>query len=138
MDAFAALLAGAAAELRAAIKALPDGEASAEGFMDNDGVELDRPVRFAVHRARRKSGDITFDFTKSDRAGQGADQFAAVDGRGLRVLFADRRARSEAALQRRHARGGDGSSTRRNTVTNASAPAPVEFLSGGESRSSST
>ena len=48
MDAFAALLAGAANELRAAIKTLPDGEASAVGYMDNDGVELDRPVRFAV------------------------------------------------------------------------------------------
>ena len=60
MEAFAALLHGAAEELRAAIRTLPDGEASAEGFMDNDGVELDRPVRFAV-TVRVKNGKIEFD-----------------------------------------------------------------------------
>jgi N-methylhydantoinase B len=70
MDAFAALLAGAANELRAAIKTLPDGEASAEGYMDNDGVELDRPVRFAV-TVRVDKGEITFDFTNSDRQAKG-------------------------------------------------------------------
>jgi N-methylhydantoinase B len=70
MEAFAALLAGAAAELRAAIKALPDGEASAEGFMDNDGVELDRPVKFAV-TVRVQKGEITFDFTRADRQAKG-------------------------------------------------------------------
>jgi N-methylhydantoinase B len=70
MDAFAALLKGAAEELRAAIKALPDGEASAEGFMDNDGVELDRPVRFAV-TVRVANGEITFDFSNSDRQAKG-------------------------------------------------------------------
>jgi N-methylhydantoinase B len=70
MDAFAALLAGAANELRAAIKTLPDGEASAAGYMDNDGVELDRPVRFAV-TVRVDKGEITFDFTNSDRQAKG-------------------------------------------------------------------
>ena len=70
MDAFAALLAGAANELRAAIKTLPDGEASAVGYMDNDGVELDRPVRFAV-TVRVDSDEITFDFTRSDRQAKG-------------------------------------------------------------------
>jgi N-methylhydantoinase B len=70
MDAFAVLLAGAANELRAAIRILPDGEASAEGFMDNDGVELDRPVRFAV-TVRVEKGEITFDFTNSDRQAKG-------------------------------------------------------------------
>ncbi len=70
MEAFAALLNGAAEELRAAIAALPDGEASAAGFMDNDGVELDRPVRFAV-TVRVERGEITFDFTASDRQAKG-------------------------------------------------------------------
>ena len=69
-ESFAALLDGAAAELRAALKTLPDGEASAEGFMDNDGVELDRPVRFAV-TVRVKNGDIEFDFSASDRQAKG-------------------------------------------------------------------
>jgi N-methylhydantoinase B len=70
MESFAALLQGAAAELRAAIAALPNGEATAEGFMDNDGVELDRPVRFAV-TVRVKDGDIEFDFSGSDRQARG-------------------------------------------------------------------
>jgi N-methylhydantoinase B len=70
MDSFAALLKGAADELRAALKSLPDGEASAEGFMDNDGVELDRPVRFAV-TVRVRDGDIEFDFSNSDRQARG-------------------------------------------------------------------
>ena len=70
MEAFAALLHGAAEELRAAIRTLPDGEASAEGLMDNDGVELDRPVRFAV-TVRVKNGEIEFDVSKSDRQAGG-------------------------------------------------------------------
>lgn len=63
-DAFAAILAGAETELRAAIKALPDGECYAEGFMDSDGVELDKGVRFACE-VRVKNGEITFDFSRS-------------------------------------------------------------------------
>src|SRR5712692_3140501 len=41
IDAFAAVLAGAANELRAAVAELPDGEASAEGFLDSDGVDIE-------------------------------------------------------------------------------------------------
>jgi N-methylhydantoinase B len=70
MDSFAALLKGAADELRAALKTLPNGEASAEGFMDNDGVELERPVRFAV-TVRVRDGDIEFDLSNSDRQARG-------------------------------------------------------------------
>jgi N-methylhydantoinase B len=70
MASFAALLSGAAAELRAAVARLPDGEASAEGFMDSDGVELERPVRFAV-TVRVKQGRISFDFRNSDRQARG-------------------------------------------------------------------
>ena len=69
-EAFAAILGGAADELRAAIAALPEGEASAEGCMDSDGVERDRPVRFAV-TVRVANGTISFDFTKSDRQAKG-------------------------------------------------------------------
>jgi len=70
MDSFAALLKGAADELRTAVAALPNGEASVEGFMDNDGVELERPVRFAV-TVRVNDGDIEFDFSRSDRQARG-------------------------------------------------------------------
>ena len=69
-DAFAAILGGAADELRAAIAALPEGEASAEGYLDSDGIERDRPVRFAV-TVRVANGTISFDFTRSDRQAKG-------------------------------------------------------------------
>ena len=48
IGAFDAILDGAADELRKAIAALPDGTSSAEGFMDDDGVDRDTPVKFAV------------------------------------------------------------------------------------------
>ena len=70
LAAFAAILDGAASELRAAIADLPDGTASAEGYMDDDGVDLDRPVKFAV--TITVSGDtVTFDLSDSDRQARG-------------------------------------------------------------------
>ena len=123
MDAFAALLSGAAAELRTAIKALPNGEASAEGFMDNDGVELDRPVRFAV-TVRVESGDITFDFTKSDRQTKGPMNLrpSMVEACVFYSLIG-------ALDPRLHYNDGMREVVRfkyaPNTVTNASPPAPV-------------
>lgn len=70
IDAFAAILSGAAAELRAAIAALPDGESYGENFMDSDGIERDRPVRYAC-TVRVENGEITFDFTRADRQARG-------------------------------------------------------------------
>src|SRR5437773_9206404 len=61
-DAFAAILKGAAEELRAAITRLPEGTASAEGFLDSDGVELERPIKLAVTIAI-KDGVVSFDFS---------------------------------------------------------------------------
>src|SRR5438309_357425 len=46
--AFAAILKGAADELRAAIARLPEGSASAEGYLDSDGIEVDKPIKLAV------------------------------------------------------------------------------------------
>ena len=69
-QAFAAILDGAAAGLRAAVAALEEGSASAEGFMDSDGVDVDRPVRFAV-TVTVAGGLVTFDFTASDRQARG-------------------------------------------------------------------
>jgi N-methylhydantoinase B len=123
MDAFAALLAGAAQELRAAIKALPDGEASAAGFMDNDGVELDRPVRFAV-TVRVANGEITFDFTNSDRQAKGPINlrpsmveacvfYSLIGALDPKLHFNDG---MREVVRFKYAP---------NTVTNASAPAPV-------------
>ena len=69
-DAFAAILKGAADELRTAIAKLPEGESSAEGLLDSDGVVLDRPIRLAVTVAIR-SGVASFDFSNSDPQARG-------------------------------------------------------------------
>jgi N-methylhydantoinase B len=69
-DAFAAILKGAADELRTAIAKLPAGESSAEGLLDNDGVVLDKPVKLAVTIAI-KDGIASFDFSASDPQARG-------------------------------------------------------------------
>jgi N-methylhydantoinase B len=68
--AFAAILKGAADELRAAIAQLPEGTSSAEGFLDSDGIEVDKPIRLAVSVAM-KDGIASFDFSKSDPQAKG-------------------------------------------------------------------
>jgi N-methylhydantoinase B len=123
MGSFAALLAGAAAQLRAALKELPDGEASAEGFMDTDGVELDRPVRFAV-TIRVDKGDITFDFSNSDRQAKGPINLrpSMIEACVFYSLIG-------ALDPKLHFNDGMRDVVKfvyaPNTVTNASAPAPV-------------
>ncbi len=69
-DAFAAILKGAADELRAAIATLPAGEAAAEGFLDSDGVAVDTPVKLAV-RIAIADGTASFDFSDSDPQAKG-------------------------------------------------------------------
>ena len=63
-DAFATILHGAADALRAAIKRLPERTVSAEGLLDSDGVEVDKPVKLAV-TVSIKDGLATFDFSDS-------------------------------------------------------------------------
>jgi N-methylhydantoinase B len=69
-DAFAAILKGAADELRAAIGKLPEGESSAAGLLDSDGVAVDTPVKLAVTVAV-KDGLASFDFSRSDPQARG-------------------------------------------------------------------
>jgi len=69
-DAFAAILKGAADELRAAIAELPEGESSAQGLLDSDGVTVDQPVKLAVTVAV-KDGMASFDFSQSDPQARG-------------------------------------------------------------------
>jgi N-methylhydantoinase B len=69
-DAFAAILKGAADQLRAAIAKLPAGESSAEGLLDSDGVVIDKPVKLAVTVAI-KQGTASFDFSASDPQARG-------------------------------------------------------------------
>jgi N-methylhydantoinase B len=68
--AFAAILKGAADELRAAIARLPEGTSSAEGYLDSDGIDVDKPIKLAVTVAI-KDGMARFDFTKSDPQARG-------------------------------------------------------------------
>ncbi len=65
MDAFAAILNGAAAELRSRITKLPSGSASAEGFIDNDGVVIGKSIKLAV-TINIADGMAEFDFSNSD------------------------------------------------------------------------
>src|SRR5262249_33305857 len=69
-DAFAAILRGAADELKAAIAKLPEGTSSAEGFLDSDGVVVDQPIKLAVTVAI-KDGLAYFDFSNSDPQAKG-------------------------------------------------------------------
>jgi N-methylhydantoinase B len=69
-EAFAAILKGAGDELRAAIARLPEGESSAEGLLDSDGVVVDKPVKLAVTVAI-KDGLAHFDFSNSDPQARG-------------------------------------------------------------------
>ena len=70
MKSFAAILKAAADEMQAAINALPDGVASADGYMDDDGVEMDKGVYFAV-TITKKGDNITFDFSNSQAQAKG-------------------------------------------------------------------
>jgi len=122
-EAFAAILQGAAQELRAAIAKLEPGEAYAEGLLDSDGVTVDQPIKLAV-KITIGDGLATFDFSGSDPQARGpvnlrpsmveacvfyaligclGPKLAFNDGMRdvVRLLFAPR------------------------TITNAEAPAPV-------------
>ena len=69
-ETFAAILSGAANELRAAIAALPEGEASAESFLDSDGIEIEHALKLAV-TVTIKDGMACFDFSRSDPQARG-------------------------------------------------------------------
>ena len=69
-QAFAAILAGAADELEGAIAKLPEGRASAEGFLDSDGVVVAQPVKLAV-TITIAGGRAAFDFSASDPQAKG-------------------------------------------------------------------
>jgi N-methylhydantoinase B len=68
--AFAGILKGAADEVAGAIARLPEGTASAEGFLDSDGVVLEQPVKLAVTITIR-GGHANFDFSASDPQARG-------------------------------------------------------------------
>jgi N-methylhydantoinase B len=63
VEAFAGILKGAIAKL-------PNGTASAEGFLDSDGVVVEQPVKLAVTITIRDGG-AGFDFSNSDPQAKG-------------------------------------------------------------------
>jgi N-methylhydantoinase B len=65
MAAIEAMTAASAREFRAALAVLPDGTHEAEGFLDSDGVDQDRPVRLHA-RATMERGELTIDLTGCD------------------------------------------------------------------------
>jgi N-methylhydantoinase B len=69
-EVFAVILKGAADELAAALAGLPEGAFSAEGLLDNDGVNVEQPVKLAVTITVR-NGTATFDFSNSDPQARG-------------------------------------------------------------------
>jgi N-methylhydantoinase B len=70
IGAFDAILSGAAEELQAAIRAMPDGVSTATGFMDDDGIDRDLPVKFSV-TVTVAGDDIAFDFSQSGPQAKG-------------------------------------------------------------------
>ena len=123
IDAFRAILDGAAEELRAAIAELPDGTASAVGYMDDDGVDLDTPVKFAA-TITVKGDRATFDFSDSGPQARGPVNlrpsmveacvfYSLIGSLGPDLHFNDG---MRDAVDLVYAP---------NTVTNASPPAPV-------------
>ena len=59
-----------AGRLRDALKAWPDGSSQADGVLDHDLIDFDRPLR--IHLTVEKQGDrILFDFTGSDAQAKG-------------------------------------------------------------------
>lgn len=123
MDAFAAILEGAAAELRSRIAALPQGTSSAEGFIDNDGVDIDKPIKLAV-TITMADGFAEFDFSASDPQTRGPMNlrpsmieacvfYALIGSLGPNLQFND--GMSDCIRLK----------FRDKTVTNASAPAAV-------------
>ena len=61
---FNQLLDKTAEHVRSEISQWPDGSTEAEAILENDGVELDKPIRLHL-RTTKKGSALTFDFTQS-------------------------------------------------------------------------
>ena len=121
---FNAILDGAAEELRKAIAALPDGVSSAEGYMDDDGVDRDTPVKFAV-TITIDGDNAIFDYSNSGPQARGPVNLrpAMVEACTFYCLV------GALGPHDLHYNGGMADVVEMkfapNTVTNASPPAPV-------------
>jgi N-methylhydantoinase B len=88
LDAIEQLMDSSERRLREALKRVPDGEASAENFLDGDGV-VERPIRVAL-RAVKRGDSITLDFTGSDKqtAGPASAVVHAIEAAAIGALLA--------------------------------------------------
>ena len=121
--AFAAILRGSADALRAELAKLPPGRSSAEGLIDSDGVELNKPVKLAV-TISIADGAATFDFSDSAPQAKGPINlrpsmveacvfYALIGSLGPRLHFNDGMRDCVTFV------------FAPNTVTNAAPPSPV-------------
>ena len=122
-DAMDAIIAASDRSFRAAIDGLPDGEHQSEGFLDNDGVDQDRPVKLHVRIAVR-DGDVHFDFSECAPQTRGPAnlRLAMVEACVFYCLIGFLDAKipySDAARQRVRFTFGD------RTVLNPAPPAPT-------------
>ena len=92
---FAAILKGAADELRAAIARAAGGRRRRRRASSTATASRSTSRSSSPSPSRSRTASRSFDFSDSDPQAQRAGQPAAVDGRGLRVLFADRQPRAE-------------------------------------------
>ena len=74
-----------AKQLRAELQAWPDGEATAEGFLDHDGADKDTPIRVAV-RAVKKGDRLSLDFTGTADQAQGPVNLIATIARSSALM----------------------------------------------------
>jgi N-methylhydantoinase B len=70
LEAFGLLQDRAETLFRAELAGLPDGEVEAEWFLDSDGADLDKPVRFHV-RLTKSGSNVEVDYTGSDPQAKG-------------------------------------------------------------------
>src|SRR5262249_62045672 len=80
---------------RAQIKAIPDGDYAFEDYLDDDGVDLGRRVKFAV-TIRVRGSSMTFDFTGTDPQVRGP--FNSVPASTMSAVYYAVRAISDASI----------------------------------------
>jgi N-methylhydantoinase B/oxoprolinase/acetone carboxylase alpha subunit len=89
------LLARAERLTRAQIETIPDGDYAFEDWLDDDGVDIGRPVKIAV-TLRVRGSSITFDFTGSDPQVRGP--FNSVPASTMSAVYYAVRAISDASI----------------------------------------
>jgi N-methylhydantoinase B len=79
------LIDASAHRLDAELRQWADGEVEAEGFLDHDGVNKERPVRIHV-TARKRGGRLTLDFTGTSPQGAGPVNLVSCTARGASAM----------------------------------------------------